>query len=158
MRNYTKLIVLSFAFIILLVSCADSPPSYADYTHKPMEIKVDGDTKTLDKAQKLFNEKDYQTANTHLARLAGYYTKNAEVQLYFGITFLELDQYPLAHITFDKVLLYKDSGFVDDAQWYLALMALKQNDLETCKTHLKLIVKDTDRYEQASGLLKKLND
>ncbi len=150
--------IVSTTLVLLLgfISCNTGTPTYTDYTHKPMNVSVKGNSETLEKVQKLFNDKDYETANTHLSRLAGYYVKNAEVQLYYGITFLELDQYPLAIVTFDKILRYKDSGFVDDAQWYLALVALKQNDFDTCKSYLEQIPEDSNFHEKASELLANL--
>ena len=156
MKLQTKWLVLASITLLLALASCNTAPTYSDYTHKPMNINVEGNSETLDKVQDLFNSKDYETANTHLSRLAEYYVKYAEVQLYYGITFLELEQYPLAKVTFDKILRYKDSGFVDDAQWYLALMALKQNDTATCKTYLEQIPEDSDYYDKASDLLQKL--
>ena len=156
MKNFNNWLLISFILSLVLSSCNAGTPSYADYTHKPMNISVKGNSETLEKVQKLFNDKDYETANMHLSRVAEYYIKNAEVQLYYGITFLELEQYPLAKVTFDKILRYKDSGFVDDAQWYLALMALKQNDTAACKIYLEQIPEDSNYYENASDLLSRL--
>lgn len=157
MRNFNNYFLVFFILSLGLFSCSTGTPTYADYnTHKPMNISVEGNSETLEKVQKLFNDKDYETANTHLSRVAEYYIKNAEVQLYYGITFLELEQYPLAKVTFDKILRYKDSGFVDDAQWYLALMALKQNDTATCKSYLEQIPEDSNYHTQASDLLSRL--
>ncbi len=157
MKNFNIWLIIFLIVALGFSSCTKSTPAYTDYnTHKPMNISVKGNTETLEKVQDLFNKGDYETANTHLSRVAEYYIKYAEVQLYYGITFLELEHYPLAKITFDKVLLHKNSGFVDDAQWYLALLFLKQNDLETCKTYLEQIPEDSNYYEKARDLFKQL--
>jgi tetratricopeptide (TPR) repeat protein len=143
--------------LFVLISC-NNKPTYEDYNnHKPMHISVKGSTsETLDNVQKLFNKKNYVLANTHLSRLADYYIDNEEIQLYYGITFLETNQYPLAKIKFDKLLLSKNPSFINKANWYLALMALKQNNLETCKSYLIKIPKDSDDYKKANSLLEKI--
>jgi len=157
MKQFKHLMVISL-FLLGLISC-DSKPNYEDYnTHKPMNVSVRGSsTETLDKVQNLFNTHNYELANTHLSRLAGYYTNNLEIQLYYGITFLETDQYPIAKIIFDKVLLSKNEDLVNEAKWYSALMALKQNDLKTCKLFLEQIPKKSNRYKKANSLLNRLS-
>ena len=143
--------------LFVLISC-NNKPTYEDYNnHKPMNVSVKGNvTETLKTVQKLFNEKNYVLANTHLSRLADFYIDNEEIQLYYGITFLETDQYPLAKIKFDKLLLSKNPLFIDEANWYLALMALKQNDLETCKSHLVKVSKNSEHYKESKSLLDKI--
>jgi len=148
---------LFFVLLFALISC-NNKPTYEDYNnYKPMHVSVKGNTsKTLDNVQKLFNDKNYTLANTHLSRLADFYIDNEEIQLYYGITFLETDQYPLAKIKFDKLLLSENPLFIDEANWYLALMALKQNDLETCKSHLIKVSKNSEHYKKANSLLDKI--
>ena len=144
------LVLLSF------ISC-DNTPKYEDYNnHKPMNVTVKGSTDTLNKVQKLFNEQNYELANTHLSRLAVYYAKNKEMQLYYGITFLETNQYDLAKNVFEKLTLNKNGTFINDAKWYLALMAFKQNDISTCKKYLEQIPKEANVYKKATSLLKKI--
>ena len=43
------------------------------------------------------------------------------------------------------------------AAWYLALLALKENDLAACKVYLKKLPNNADDYEKAQKLLNKLN-
>ena len=153
-----KITVISLLLLLGLISC-DSNPNYEDYnTHKPMNVSVRGNsTETLEKVQKLFNEQNYEQANVHLARLAGYYTNNLDIQFYYGITFLETDQFPIAKTIFNKILLSKNVELINDSKWYLALMALKQNDLKTCKLFLEQIPKDANNYKQVKSLLKKVS-
>lgn len=146
-----------FILLFILISCSNKP-TYEDYNnHKPMHIGVKGSTsKTLSNVQKLFNEKNYTLANTHLSRLADYYIDNEEIQLYYGITFLETDQYALTKIKFDKLLLSKNALMINTTNWYLALMALKQNDLKLCKSYLTKISENSDYYKIANSLLEKI--
>lgn len=155
--GYKKwLVAASIAVLVGLFFFQNKAPVYSDYaSHEPMEITVRGNSNTLEMVQKLFNEKNYLLANTHLSRVAEYYRDNAEVQLYYGITFLETDQYEMAKMTFEKVAK-GDTLFKHKAIWYLALNALKQNDLESCKNYLQQIPEEAAIYDTANSLLKKL--
>jgi len=158
MRSYTKwLVAASVALLVGLFMFQNDKPTYDDYVkHRTMDVTVRGNSnETLETIQKLFNDKNYELANTQLSRLADYYKDNAEIQLYYGITFLETDQYPMAKTTLEKIAngtsLYKY-----EANWYLALLALKQNDLDACKVYLERIPKDVDLSKKVNSLLKKL--
>ena len=158
MRSYTKwLVAASVALLVGLFMFQNDKPTYNDYAkHRAMDVTVRGNSnETLETIQKLFNDKNYELANTQLSRLADYYKDNAEIQLYYGITFLETDQYPMAKTTLEKIAngtsLYKY-----EANWYLALLALKQNDLDACKVYLERIPKDVDLSKKVNSLLKKL--
>jgi len=157
LMGYKKwLVAASIAALVGLFFFQNSTPVYGDYaSHEPMEVTVRGNSNTLDQVQKLFNDKDYLLANTHLSRLADYYKDNAEIQLYYGITFLETDQYEMAKMTFEKIA-NANSLFKHKATWYLALNAFKQNDIETCKSYLQQIPKEAAIYDKAKSLLDKL--
>jgi len=153
----SKFILFSILISLLFIQC-NSPAKYSDYnSHTAMQVKVKGSSRTtLDKVQKMFNDKDYLQANTHLSRLAEYYIDNVEIQFYYGITFLETNQYAMAEMTFTKIA-NGNSPFKHKAQWYLALNALKQNDLEKCKTYLEEIPEDTEVSKNATELLEKIH-
>ncbi len=155
---YKSTFIVGLIVLLSLVSC-NSKPNYEDYNiHRPMNVSVRGkSTETLENVQKLFNDKNYNLANVHLARLAGYYTNNLEIQLYYGITFLETNQFPMAKTIFDKVMLSNNKELVNESKWYSALMALKQNDLKTCKLYLEKIPSDANNYEKVKDLLKKVS-
>ncbi len=40
----------------------------------------------------------------------------------------------------------------NEANCYLALLALKQNDIDICKAYLEMISKDADIYKKANSL------
>ncbi|HIP48778.1 MAG TPA: hypothetical protein EYG92_07425 [Lutibacter sp.] len=157
LMGYKKwLVAASIAVLVGLFFFQNDTATYSDYAnHEPMEVSVRGNSSTLDQVQKLFNEKDYLLANTHLSRLADFYKDNAEIQLYYGITFLETDQYEMAKMTFEKIA-DGNSLFKYKATWYLALNALKQNDIEASKHYLKQIPEEAAVYDKAKSLLDKL--
>lgn len=151
------LVAASIALLVGVFVFQNKTAVYSDYaSHTKMDMTVRGNSnETLEKVQNAFNTKDYALANVHLSRLAEYYKDNTELQLYYGITLLETDQYEMAKIVLEKITktnnLYKD-----DAYWYLALLALKQKDYDTCSTHLEKISKESSIYKKAKKLAKTL--
>jgi thioredoxin-like negative regulator of GroEL len=122
-------------------------------THRLMNVMIESNsTATLDKIQKAFNNQDYTTANTHLSRLAEYYKDNDELQLYYGISLMETNQHDMARMSFEKIAS-GNSAFKEEAQWYLALNAFKQNDKTACKDFLSKIPKEAKEYNKAQALL-----
>ena len=158
LRHYSKwLVAASIALVAGLFFFRNTTPTYADYNqHQKMEISVRGSSsEMLVKAQEAFNKKDYHLANVHLSRLSEYYKDNAELQLYYGISLLETDQYDLANIVFTNIA--KSSSILkDEAHWYLALTALKQKDNKTCKKYLLKIPEESEFYDRAKSLIKRL--
>lgn len=156
--GYKKwLVAASIALIIGIFVFQNGTPVYADYaTHEAMDISVRGNAnETLEKTQNAFNAKDYTLANTYLSKLTESYKDNTELQLYYGITLLETDQYDKAKIVFTKIA-NGDSLYKYKAIWYLGLYALKQNDLKACKMFLERIPNDAEEYTKAKRLLRKL--
>ncbi len=156
--GYRKWLVA--AGIVLLVGAfifQNKRPIYSDYaSHNRMEIKVRGNSnETLEKIQNAFNAKDYALANVHLSRLAEYYKDNTELQLYYAITLIETDQYEMAKMLL-KQISKTNNLYKDDAYWYLALLALKQKDYDTCSSNLEKISKKSSIYGKAKKLAKTL--
>jgi thioredoxin-like negative regulator of GroEL len=131
--------------------------TYANYAkHEPMQVSVrGGSNESLNRVQEAFNAQNYELANTHLSRLAEYYRDNAEIQLYYAITFIETDQYDMAKMVLTRIA-NGESLFKYKAHWYLALNALKQNDKESCSSYLKNIPKESALYQNAQDLLEEL--
>jgi len=158
LQRYSKwLVAASIALLVGIFVVQNQTPIYSDYaSHATMNISVRGSSNgTLEKVQDAFNTKDYALAYTHLSRLSEYYKDNTELQLFYAISMIETEQYDLAKIVLTKIA-DGDSLFKNEALWYLGLNALKQNDLETCKTYLEQIPQETEEYEKAKSLLRKL--
>lgn len=97
-------------------------------------IEGNGRTKSkqfLKKGKKHYNEKDYASAKQYLEQYLEINTNDIDVQLAKGSCEFKLDQTDSAIQTFKKL---KDNS---DAQWYLALAYLKNNEAEKAKAILK---------------------
>ena len=82
--------------------------------------------------------------------------KKPEVELYYGISLLEINKTMEA----DKVFTNLKNGtsvYNYDAIWYLALSSLKQEKYEDCALYLKQIPEDSEKFSKAQKLLNDLD-
>lgn len=132
---------------------------YQQYAEHPRlaitQMSSDG-SYDLSKAETAFNTGDYTTARTELT---SYLTTNPNDTLalfYQGIGFLELNEFPEALRIFTTIG-NGQSDFQALGQWYLALTYLKQEDEVRTQQILQEITVDSEKYNDAQALLKKLN-
>lgn len=79
------------------------------------------------------------------------------LNFYLGMSYLNLDQFKEAKAYFTTTINSKDE-FVDEAYWYLALIALREKDKESAKAYLrKLTATNGYNQERAKQLLEKLD-
>ncbi|WP_452223960.1 tetratricopeptide repeat protein [Lacinutrix chionoecetis] len=134
-----------------------SNPTYSDYnSHEPMTVvRGEGNVQELIEATKAFNSKDYEKANKLLKTVLEKDPNNKELQLYYAITHLELDNFKVADTELNKITSGQ-SAYKYRAMWYLALSKLKQKDSNASIALLKQIPEEADDYRQAQKLLGKL--
>ncbi|WP_044400437.1 hypothetical protein [Lacinutrix sp. Hel_I_90] len=134
-----------------------SNPAYSDYnSHDPMTVVrgVD-DIENLIVATKAFNKEDYIKANALLGMAHEKNSENKELQLYYAITHLELDNFKAADALLTN-LAQGNSAYKYKATWYAALSQLKQKNTPASIALLKQIPEHADDYKQAKKLLNKL--
>ncbi|WP_457610082.1 tetratricopeptide repeat protein [Lutibacter sp.] len=156
--NYKQLMVAaSIALLIGFFIFKDGNPVYNDFSnHTPLELVVRSENNTATmKAEEAFNSKNYKEAFKQLSILANKNPNDTEIQLYKGISLLELNEYAKAEAIFNKISS-GNSSFSNTAKWYKALVFLKQGKLEKCKKVLKTIPESAEEYKQAKKLLRKL--
>lgn len=115
-------------------------------------VRGETDTKAIKTAYETrdFNQVLVLTENT---------TEDSKLQLYKGISQLELGQTTAAIETFNQ--LKTNEAFNDQATWYLAMSYLKADDKENCKTQLRMLTEGTietsdNMRSKAAKLLGKL--
>ncbi|WP_299524930.1 hypothetical protein [uncultured Lutibacter sp.] len=155
--NKQFMVAASIALLIGFFIFNNGEPVYSDFSsHNSLELVVRSDnSETIIKAQEAFNSKNYEVALEQLTVLSETNKNDAEIELYKGICFLELNNYVEADQIFDAISSGK-STFVHTASWYKALSMLKQEQFEACKYVLQTIPESADEYKQAKKLLKKL--
>ncbi|QHI37809.1 hypothetical protein IMCC3317_31920 [Kordia antarctica] len=140
------------------ITANDAFEQYHDWNTLPSFQTKSAAENNLAKASKLFQEKKYQEALTIFTEYEKENnTYNPQIQLYIGVSQLELENYQEAIQTFNTL---KNSNTIDahKAYWYTALTYLKQNDAENAKKVLNSLVQISGNYnyEKAKKLLKKL--
>lgn len=119
---------------------------YHDWSALP-SFQTKSDTQnTLANAEDLFQQKQYKEAlDLFKAHEKTSTTYHPNVQLYIGVSQLELENYAEAIQTFTTL---QESDAIDHhkAYWYLALTYLKQNDTESAIKILDILLKDSSNY------------
>lgn len=131
-------------------------PSYNDFSqHQTANFieRSEGNV-YLKEAQDFFNANQYKKAAASFAKINE--ANNPEIQLYYAISSIEIDEYPKAKKLLENIS-NGTSVYKEDAIWYLALSNLKQNKIEPCKSYLKQIPEDSERFAEAQKLLNDLN-
>ncbi|MCD4744671.1 MAG: hypothetical protein K8R58_00050 [Bacteroidales bacterium] len=149
--------------LIMWLTLAGKPNNlalYNDYfTHEEMIFitrSADNEYNLVRKASLEFNQGDYmesiKTLNIILESLSNIYCVN----YYKGVALMELDSILPAKATLQKVTKVRNL-FSEQAEWYLALCFLKENNIREVKKLLeKIIAKDSYYASNAQKLLKEL--
>ncbi len=160
LKNYYFAIAASVIFFLgLMVFLQNSNPEYNDFNqHETASFternSSDESSVFLKEAQDFFNQKKYDSALRAFQKMIP--MNNAEENLFYGITLLETDHLDKAKVVFVEIE-NGTSVYRHKATWYLALLALKENDLAACKVYLKKLPNNADDYEKAQKLLNELN-
>ncbi len=136
---------------------------YASYIHMDeipsLVTRGEDIDKLLENAQLLFEDKKYQEAITSFTL---YQQKETSINplsyIYNGIALIELNRFDEAFVQFE-LLANSNSLHSKKANWYKALVFLKQKKKQELKDILKIIVSDKDNYKylEAGELLEKLD-
>lgn len=132
-------------------------PTFSDYnTHNEAQlVERSAQNASLQAAQEAFNTKKYDEAVVLFENVL-LENSTSEIELYYGISLLEIDKTKEAEKIFTS-LKNGNSVYKEEAIWYLALSSLKQKKLEDCKKYLQQITKDAEKYSVAQKLLQDLD-
>jgi hypothetical protein len=115
------------------------------------EIKSDD---ALATAFKYYKDNDFNSALKYFNSLENQMT----AKFYSGVCFIELEQYDDAIESFTAVINDNDNLFVEQANWYLGLIYLMDNQKNKAIEQFEKISKDENYYtSQAKEILKYLN-
>ncbi len=115
------------------------------------EIKSDD---ALATAFKYYKDNDFNSALKYFNSLENQMT----AKFYSGVCFIELEQYDEAIDSFTSVIYDNDNLFVEQANWYLGLIYLMDNQKNKAIEQFVKISKDENYYtSQAKEILKYLN-
>lgn len=114
--------------------------------------------KTAWLAYAAYEQGEYATAISHLNLLLKTQPKNSGAYLYIGLCHLELRECPQAIEAFNQVLALKNPHYSDDAEWYLALTYLLENNKSEYNARFVAIsASESDYRTKAKEILDRLD-
>ena len=152
------IIALSFYFI-----WANKPSAeklYAQFAqHTPLNIQLRGTAadSLAQNAATAFNNKNYSNALPLLEQYVQQQPDDIQIKFTEAICYLETGKYVDAEKIFSATAS-EQSAFAATAKWYLALLALKQNDFTKCRSNLNTVPATSPYFTKAKELLEKLPD
>ena len=117
---------------------------YADF-YEPYPITFSSRSNDTDRqlveSSRLYKNGDFKKAALIFEKYADI-NNDDKLLLAAGISFMEINDHEKALRYFQTIMDFKDSPFMGQAQWYVALIHLKEGDIEKCKKYLGLLVKE----------------
>jgi len=159
-------IAVAFALVALFLISQKNKPSSADlYAQyfKPAEIGMSFRTSgnavsnELRTAMMLYESKRFDEAIVMFEQILEKDNSRVGLNLYSGISHLEVNQYDEANIRFKRIIDHKSNAFIESAEWYLGLCYLLKEDEENAVEVFKKIVDKKGYYaKDAKKILNKL--
>lgn len=107
----------------------------------------------LKEALLAYHEKKYD----HAIELLHSQTNNILAKYYLGLSYLETDNIDNAITTFEAIIDHKNNLFIEQAEWYLSLCYIKNNEDDKAKEMLNKIINSKSIYkEKAENILKRI--
>lgn len=135
-----------------------STPTYSDYNDFEVISLTErgGQDELLKVAELAFNNKNYDKAAAAFNTLLENDSSNNELKLYSAISNIEIGNYKVSDILLEEITQGK-SIYVEQAKWIYALSQLKQKRYGECIEVLKTISEESENYDKAQKLIKKLD-
>jgi hypothetical protein len=153
-------VVLIFIINPFAGSSFNNEKLYADYMNEvealPGGQRGEPDDSLLIKVAELYNKKDYVHALPLLTNILSKKPNEIQLKLALGVSYLQTGQIDTAIFVFDEIA----SGvsiFKNEAIWYKALLALKQNRLDDSYQLLESLSADAGRNKDVKRLMKKID-
>ena len=123
------------------------------------KTREEAETDLRQKAFYAYQDAEYEKARSLFQQLLADDPSSGEFNLYQGLTYLELNEPQQALKYFKKIINNTSSSYIDQAQWYASLAALKLNDKDMALTYTKSLSLKKGHYgSKAEALLKELEE
>jgi tetratricopeptide (TPR) repeat protein len=154
--------ILMVVWLNLTKNNISSSELYAEY-YQPAEINmsfrtaediVDSDLRS---AMLFYENKDYSNAIALFEKILSTDESRIGLNLYSGISYMELSHYAEANENFKKIIDHKANAFIESAQWYLGLCYLKTGEVDKADEIFRAISTSEGYYKkEAKKVLKKI--
>ncbi len=156
------MLILSIAGLLSKNSPSSDAELYSQY-YQPYEttgIFRSGDAlidSKLTKALHQFNDQDYQAAIGLFDQVLEIDPNNPVSNFYSGIAYQQTGQTQKALISYQNVIKDRDNLFIEQAQWYIGLCYLQdENRKKAYRQFTKIANSDSFYQEKASAILRKI--
>jgi tetratricopeptide (TPR) repeat protein len=157
-------IIIAVVLVTTLSRKTTSQDLFAEY-YKPAEINMNFRTaedivdSELRKAMVFYESKNYNQAIVLFEKILKSDNTRVGLNLYSGISRMEINQYDEANRNFSKIIDHKANAFVESAQWYLGLCYIMTNEVDRARDVFTSIVKSDGYYKKdARRILKKISN
>jgi hypothetical protein len=154
------ILITAISLYFILTSKPSTEKLYSDYAqHTPLNIQMRGTASDViaQKAATAFNNKNYSTALPLLEMYLQQQPEDIQMKFAAAVCYLETENYTAGEKIFTSIA-NGQTAYAEAAKWYLALMALKQQDLVKCRRILSSISNTSLYFTKATALLEKLPD
>ena len=155
-------LIMSIAGLISKNNPSSDGELYSQY-YQPYEttgIFRSGDAlidSKLTKALHLFNNQEYQAAIGSFSEVLEIDPNNPVSNFYSGIAYQQTGQTQKALISYQNVIKDRDNLFIEQAQWYIGLCYLQnENRKKAYRQFTKIANSDSFYQEKASAILRKI--
>ncbi len=152
--------IIAVSFYFLMKNTPSAEKLYAQFAqHTNLNIQLRGTAadSLAQQAATIFNNKDYTNALPLLQKYLQQQPDDIQMKFSEAICYLETGKPAEAEKIFTTVA-GGQTAYTETAKWYLALTALKENDLTKCRTALTAIPNTSPYFTKAKALLEELPD
>jgi tetratricopeptide (TPR) repeat protein len=108
-------------------------------------------------ALEYYKIRDFKQAAMYFSKVLEKEPDNMGTTLLNGISNYEIKNYPVAELSFEKVITDNKNYYVDHAQWYLAMCYMQTGEIIKARGELSLIEKSNTIYsKKARKILREL--
>ena len=143
-----------------------SQPEYDNHEifnkfYQPYDVTVtyrSGNTETdrlLLTALQKYEDENYEEALLLFEQLLEKRKDDMAVNLYSGISYLEMEKYQKATHTFQTIIADDNNLFIEQAEWYLAMCYVKTDENGKAKELLDELIKKESYYKEMARQIKK---
>lgn len=148
----SALAIFAIAFTVYLANRNFTNDKLVELYYQPAQTTMsfrsaDPSIDILSQALELYNEKDYISAIEVFEMLLEEDQSQVGLNLYSGISHMEIEQFDEANKKFKKVLANQPNPFVESANWYLGMCYIMTNERAKAATQFELLA-NADGYYQ----------
>lgn len=158
----SALAIFAIAFTVYMANRNFSNDKLVEMYYQPAQTTMnfrsaDPSKDVLTAAMEHYNSKEYTEAIKLFEQVLQKDQSQLGVNLYSGISHMEIEQYEEANKKFQNILDNKPNPFVESASWYLGMCYIMTNEREKAAEQFEMLSEATGYYKEgAKKILKRI--